>query len=296
MKFWRALTWLVPIATLIPLAAFAYRVATLDFSAYFSDVAFAGLLVVVGIPNLVILAASTAAALQAGRRPMLALIAVSAIWAWQLSSLVWSSQFWDSHERAYYLLLTAIPGTVAGGLAIWGLLILRRSNRAVAITSSILLLLPVVSTAGGLVNFAVVAARDCPAGPAVDLTFTGLENAHFTTSCGIPTDAATLAGCNLGTATVSLFSFDEWDLQFLYSATPVTSDAMPRLAPYLMVGGNTTYGGPSAGTAPTWKGSYAFDAGSQCSGTVSADLYPSTGRDAGSVHVSGHFAAPGSGL
>ena len=292
MRYWRALLWIVPISTLIPLADFAYLVATLNFSAYFSDVKFAGLLVLVGIPNLVILAASVGGAVQARKRPLVALIAVSAIWAWQLSPLAWSGLLWDSHTRPY-LLLTTIPGTIAGGLAVSGLVMLRRTSKAIAISAAILLLVPVVSTGGGLVNFAVVAARDCPAGPPVDLTFSGLENAHFTTSCGIPTGVSTLAGCHFGEADITLpLNFAEWDLQFRYSDTVVTSGGTPNYGPYLIVGGNTTYGGTSGGISPTWNGTYAFDAGSECSGSVKADLYPPTGPGAGSVHVSGHFAAP----
>ena len=291
MRYWRALLWMVPIATLVPLGDFAYLVATLDFSAYFSDVKFAGLLVIVGIPNLVILAASAGGAAQARKRPLVALIVVSAIWAWQLSPLVWSSLFWDSHSRPYLLLMT-IPATLAGSLAVWGFIMLRRASKAIAIWSAILLLVPVVSTAGGLVNFAVEAARDCPAGPPVDLTFSGLENAHFTTSCGIPTGVATLAGCHFGEADITLLNFDEWDIQFRYSDRPVTSDGTPNHAPYLIVGGNTTYGGPSDGDIQTWNGTYAFDPGSECSGSVNANLYPPAGPRAGSVHVSGHFEAP----
>lgn len=292
MRYWRALLWLVPIATLIPLADFAYQVATLDFSAYFSDVKFAGLAALLGAPNLVILAASLGGAVQARKRPLVALIVVSAIWAWQLSPLAWTSLFWDSHTRPSYLLLTAIPGAIAGGLAVWGLLLVRRSSKAIAISSAILLLVPVVSTAGGVVNFAVMAARECPVGPAVDLSFSGLENAHFTSSCGIPTGIATLAGCHFGEADVTLMNFDEWNIEFTYSEKPVTSDGTPNHAPYLIVDGNTRYGGPSDGASQTWKGFYAFDVGSQCSGSVNADLYPPTGPGAGSVHVSGHFAAP----
>lgn len=292
MRYWRAVFWMLPASTAVPLAVAAYQLLTTNFSAYFGDFELAVLLLLVALPNLVILVASVAGAVLSMRnRPLPALVISAAIAAWGLTTIAWTGSFWDSHSRPSHLLLFAVPGSVALVLGVWGWLLLRASNQTVAVISGIFLVIPVIGAAGGTIAYAVEAARDCPPGPAVDLTFSGLENAHFTTSCGIPQGGvAALAGCTELKADVGLFNGNSWNIELVFRSQPVTAEALPYLAPYLIVGSNTSYGRGPAG----WIGSYSFDPGSHCAGTVDAEMYP-TGRgpEAGYVHVVGHFAAPG---
>jgi hypothetical protein len=289
MRVWRWSLWLLPLATLIPLGYFVYELATLDYSAYFAGVSAALLIVLVGVPNVVILGMSVVAALVAWRnRPLTSLVIVAAICAWQLSPIVWSPEFWRVHERAAHLLLFAVPGVVAGLVGLTGLLLLRDRKALVAGVVAGLLLLPIASSAAGLVAYRVEVARECPAGPAIDLTFSGLETAHFTTSCGKPSDITTLAGCTSYAAALEMFDWQSWDLSFQYSDAPVTADKFSFWAPYLIVGANTSYGGPYG-----WSGMYRFDEGKRCEGSVDADLFAGAGANGGRhVHVSGRFAAP----
>ena len=289
MKYWRLSLWLVPIATLIPLGVFAHDLLTNDFSAYFGNVELAGLVVVLGVPNLVILGTSVFGAVEAwkGRAPV-ALVVVGAVCAYQLSPLAWSGGFWDAHQRGTYLVNFAVPGAVAGLLGIWGWLLLRNSNRTAVVIAAVLLLAPVASLAAGGASYAINVARDCPPGPSVNLSVSGLENAHFASSCGIPSGVASLSGCTTYQARVGLVSLEEWSLSFVPYSRTVTSGEFPYWAPDLIVGGNTSYGGSYG-----WKGSYTFDSRNHCAGTVDADLFaaPGGGRG-GSVHISGSFEAP----
>lgn len=289
MKLWRAMLWLLPLSTAIPLSVFFYRLATTDFTAYFGGVALVGLVMLLGFPNLVILAGSVVGAVRAHRgRPLTAVVVCAVACAWQLSGVFWSSEFWDAHERPGYLLLFATPGAVAGLLGLQGWLLLRNVNRTVAVITVVCLLLPVASAAGATASYVDSVRRDCPPGPEVDLTFTGLENAHFTTSCGIPKGSATLAGCTSFHAAVGLQDMSgSWNLDFNNSASSVTSDQAPHSAPYLLVGAEAAYGGPFG-----WSGSYAFDPNSHCSGHVDARLFTSNGPASGSVHVTGRFETP----
>ncbi len=289
MKYWRLSLWLVPIATLIPLGALIHDLTTTDFSAYFGNVELAGLIVLLGVPTVVVLVASVFGAVAASKgRPLVALIIVGGVCAYQLSPLAWTGAFWDAHQRGAYLLNFAVPGTVAGLLGIWGWLLMRGSSRTAVVIAAVLLLAPVASLAAGGASYAVAIARDCPPGPSVDLTVSGLENAHFASSCGIPNGVASLSGCSTDEARVGLVSVSEWSLSFVPYSRTVTSDEFPYWAPDLIVGGSTNYGG-SLG----WKGSYTFDSRNHCAGTVDADLFaaPGGGRG-GSVHVSGSFEAP----
>jgi hypothetical protein len=288
MKYWRLSLWLVPIATLIPLGIFIHDLTTTNFSAYFGDVELAGLLVLVGVPSLVILGTSVVGAVAALKgRPLVSLVIVAAVCAYQLSRLAWSAAFWDAHERGPYLVSFALPGTVAGLLGIWGWLLLRNSSRTAVVIAAVLLLAPVASLAAGGASYAITIARDCPPGPSVDLSVSGLENAHFASSCGIPSGVASLSGCTTDRAAVGLVDVTEWSLSFVIYSRTVTSDEFPYWAPYLIVGGNTSYGGGSG-----WKGSYAFDSRNHCAGTVNADLFATPGGRGGSVHISGSFEAP----
>jgi hypothetical protein len=288
VKSWRLSLWLVPIATLIPLGIFIHDLTTTDFSAYFGNVELAGLIVLLGVPSLLILGASVVGAVAASKgRPLVALAIVAAVCAYQLSPLAWSGAFWDAHQRGPYLVSFALPGTVAGLLGIWGWLLLRNSSRTAVVIAAVLLLAPVASLAAGGASYAVTIARDCPPGPSVDLSVSGLENAHFASSCGIPSGVASLTGCTTDRATVGLVSVNEWFLSFVPYSRTVMSDEFPYWAPDLIVGGNTNYGGGFG-----WKGSYTFDSRNHCAGTVDAVLFATPGGRGGSVHISGSFEAP----
>ena len=289
MRLWRPLLWLLPMATLVPLGFFAYQLATTDFTAYFGNVKLVTLVLLLGIPNIVVLAASVVGAVQAFKnRALVALVIVAVVCAWQLSPIVWVPGFWREHERAANLALFAVPGAVAGLLAVSGLFLLRHRNRTTALLVAVLLLVPVLSSVAGVVAYGASVVRQCPSGPELDLTFSGLEQEHFTSSCGIPSGVATLAGCTLYKASMEMFDAQSWDISFNYHEGPVTSDAFPYFAPYLIVGATTAYGG-----ALGWRGEYAFDTGRHCSGTVDAYLFATIGGgDGRHVHVQGRFAAP----
>jgi hypothetical protein len=283
VRYWRALLWLLPLATAIPLGIFVYQLITSDFSAYFGGVKLVGLIFVLGIPNIVILGASVTAAMIALRgNPVAALVVLAAVSAIQLTMLLWSPEFWDAHGRPEYLVAFAVPGTVAWLLGISGVVLLHDSNRLAAMIAAGLLLVPVLSSAGAVVNY----GQGCPSGPSVDLTFSGLENAHFTSSCGTPRSGSTLAQCTSNDVTLELFDWGWWSLSFHPYSRTVTSDEFPSWAPSLIVGVHTGYGGP-------WTGSYTFDPSNHCAGTVDANLrVPGGSPQSGYVHVSGHFEAP----
>jgi hypothetical protein len=289
MRLWRPLLWLLPMAALVPLGLFAYQLATTDFTAYFGDVKLAGLVVLVGIPNILVLVASVVGAVQAFKnRPLVALVIVAVVCAWQLSPIVWLPGFWRAHERVANLVQFAVPGAVAALLALTGLLLLRDRSRTTAVLVTVLLLLPVLSSVAGVASYEASVVRLCPSGPELDLTFSGLEQEHFTSSCGIPSGVSTLAGCTVYQASMEMFDPQSWDISFNYHEGPVTSDAFPYFAPYLIVGATTAYGGPLG-----WRGEYAFDTGKHCSGTADAYLFATIGGGDGRyVHVHGRFAAP----
>jgi hypothetical protein len=289
LKYWRALLWLLPLATAIPLGVFAYKLATTDFYSYSGGKELAGLVEQLGVPYTVILVAAAVGAMLASKgRPLVALVIAASVCAWQLSAFAWTWQFWDPHVRPEYLAVFAVPGAVSGVIGISGLVLLRRSNWAVLLLVAVLLVTPILSSAGGVMSYRAAAAKNCPPGPSVDLTFSGLENAHFSTSCGIPDAVPPLAKCTTYVlVTVQLFDSTSWNLGFHPYSRTVTSGEFPEWGPSLSVGSWADYGGPSH-----WKGSYTFDPDGRCAGTVDAYLFSAASAE-GSVHVTGRFVVAG---
>jgi hypothetical protein len=108
VRYWRALLWLLPLATAIPLGIFVYQLITSDFSAYFGSVKLVGLIFLLGIPNVVILGASVTAAMITLRGNLVAaLVILAVVSAIQLTMLMWSMSVGQlDGERA--------PGTAPG--------------------------------------------------------------------------------------------------------------------------------------------------------------------------------------
>ena len=282
MRLWRVLVWLVPVAALVPLTDAAYRIATFDPSVYFAGVSLVATILLVAIPNGVIFVAAVVGAVLAPRHPRAPMVIAAGSAVYQLTLLPWQPAFWDWHERATLFVYTALPGTIAAVVAVSGIILFARSSRVAAVITAALLLLPAFS--GAAATAARVHAKNvyCPSGPAIDLTFSGAENAHFTTSCGIPAGISTLAGCTDYHVALEMWDWISWDLEF-----PAAYAKRANNGPYLIVGGNTGYG------MDHWSGDYSFDPGNGCAGTIDADLYSGSGPNAARVHVSGRFQAPG---
>jgi hypothetical protein len=289
VRYWRASLWLLPLATAVPLGVLVYEVVTNNVSSYDAARRRTELFLQLGVPNLVLLAAAVAGAILGWKgRKLIALLIVGAVCAWQISPLVWSWEFWDPHVRPEYLAVFAVPGAIAGLLGLWGLVQLRNSNLIVALVVGLLLVTPVLSSAYGVVQYRARAAADCPPGPPVDLTFSGLENAHFTSACGIPgVPPASTACTSYSIVGLQLFDWTSWTLAFRPYGRTVTSGEFPQWAPMLTVGSTTEYGGTNG-----WRGSYTFDPGIGCKGSVDADLFATAGDAQQSVHVSGRFETP----
>jgi hypothetical protein len=288
---WRILVCLVPISFLPAIVAVASGVFQLAPQAGDSLIQLsiaANLLVIAAL--LVSLWFSAAAGVSVIRgRPVSALVTLGVVAAvWLLAGL------WPGHLRILYFQLLALPGAVAFVVALLGLPhVLRLADRRMAVTVLILLALPPLTFGAIRADLAVYYARDCPAGPEIDLTVSGLESAHFNRACDLPLSGTELTGCRNGTATVGLLTWDgPWFLIF-YSVVrgTVTSDKTPYLAPYLLVSGNLSYGGPIG-----WRGSYTVDG--VCRGHIDADLFGALAAGqtyAGSgppVHLQGTWDTP----
>ena len=152
MKLWRLSLWLLPVATLIPLGDFVYGLTTIDLNAYFGEFDLVVLFILLGIPNATILVASAIGADMARtNRPVPALVIAASTSAWQLWPLAWKPEFWSSHDRGWYLLLFALPGTVAFLLGLSGLALLRNHNRKLTLGVGAILAFPVFSSAAFVV-------------------------------------------------------------------------------------------------------------------------------------------------
>jgi hypothetical protein len=292
MKPWCWALWLLPVAALIPLGLFLYSLVTADWSVYFGEVQLVGTIFLLGVPASIVLAASVVGAVFGWRRqPLVPLLTAAIVWASQLTLVPLSPDFYFPRDRVLSPLI--LPGIVAGVLALWGLLLLRHSNRGVVVIVIVLLLTPILSFAWSLARYSA-SADACPPGPAIDITFTGIENAHFTKSCGTAGRVSTQQGCSDFFVIIEMFDGDYWYLTFDRPGVSATSDQSPKSGPTLNVGSHTTYGGGLG-----WNGSYSFDAGNRCAGTIDADLSSAITGPRGTyvgpgkpVHVSGHFDAP----
>lgn len=296
-QIWNWLVWLVPLSFMVPIALGVWSITSanwsnLDFMSGFAVVFLAGT-----VAQMVVLFAISigATALAMTGRTNVAQLTLAA-----LGAVVLSSSFWPGLYAAPYSLLLALPGAVAVLIALAGLLLQwRRVHWLLSLAVVALLLVPVVSFAASRQSAANYFANDCPPGPAVDLTFSGLESGHYTRSCGLPLSGRELTGCTNGSVTVGLLAGNNltgntvWHLTLpAHGQTRVSSDEN-RAAPSLLVGQNKSYGGSYG-----WRGYYVFD--SACSGNIDADLASivtdRTGRTylgpGPPVHVRGHFAAP----
>jgi hypothetical protein len=291
---WRLLVWLVPISFIAPLSALIWLIVQAVPTAGSPWVQISIIFTVSTIGGLLpLLAASVVAGVFAmkGRQDvaMLLLCGVSAV--------LLPVAFWPGAWQPPFTWLMALPAGIAFVLALLWLYQIRHGNRGVAIAAVILLAVPVVSFGGVRAYMAVWLAQQCPAGPAVDLTVTGMESAHFSQACGLPLKYPELTGCRSSTATVGLPTGDTfWFLEIQASGPgTVTSEKYPNAAPSLSVGTNKSYGGPWG-----WRGNYVVDA--PCRGSIDADLYSATSdpttheyRGPGPpVHVKGHWETPSS--
>lgn len=294
MRYWRRLLWLLPASIAVPLGLFVYSLLYFDSSAYFAGVQLVGAIGLIVLPNLLFLGLAVFGAFAAQRQyrlPAFAVLVVVYILA--LSPLFWSPEFWSPRQRPGFLLLYAVPGTVAGLLAVGGIGLLRTNGRLFLGAAIALLLVPVFSFVVALADHETGVQRACPPGLPLSLSFKGAETAEFTNSCGVPSNGTYLQGCTSNGVTVVLYDGDWWYLTFNRPAAFVTSGNWPGESPRLTVGA-VSYGG-----YPGWKGSYSFDPGDTCSGTVDADLFGERSDLRGTflgpgppVHVSGHFTAP----
>jgi hypothetical protein len=282
MRLWRAIVWLVPVSALIPLTDAAHRLATFDPSAYFAGVTLVATILLIVIPNGIIFVVGVVGAWLARTHPRTPMVIAAASAVYELTLLPWQPEFWDWHFRAEVIVYTALPGVLAAAIAISGIVLFARSSHVAPVVAAALLLVPAFSGTGAMVQRVEAKASYCPPGPDIDLTFTGAENAHFATACGIPSGVTTLAGCTDTHVGVEMWDWISWDLFF-----PAANIKRADNGPYLIVGGNTSYG------MADWSGDYSFDPGNECAGTVDADLYSGSGSDRAHVHVQGRFQAPG---
>jgi hypothetical protein len=291
---WRLLVWLVPISFLAPIGAVTWALVQAAPSAgnAFTQISIFFELLAIGALALFFFASVVAGGFAIKGRPSVGLVVLGVVSAFFLPPA-----FFPGALRTPLIWLIALPGAVAFVVALLGLLQLRRADRPLAVAVGILLALPVVSLGGFRAYFAVYYARDCPAGPVVDLTISGTESAHFSRACGLPLSGSELTGCrNGGDATVGLLSADgPWFLELsAYGQGTVTSEKSPIAAPRLLVNFNQSYGGPYG-----WQGYYSVYG--PCVGYIDADLYGAvTGGTGGQtdrgpgppVHVKGRWETP----
>jgi len=288
MKVWRLALWLIPLAALYPLGYAVHYVATIDPNQYFAGVDIAVIYIFLIVPNAAIFAFSAAGALLARRgHPRVALLIAAAIAACQLAStavLGWT--LWDYGSQVGALVLYGAAGAVAWLVSLWGLHILRPAPVVFTVLVIGLLAVPLVGAGGAVGARYAAVTLECPGGPEVDLTFSGLESAHFTSTCAKP-DSHALVGCtNWDVKLMFTKDLQYWNLAIYWYDGPVTS-TQSRPAPELRIGEGHGYGGSYG-----WAGQYTFDPGRHCSGTIDALLYAmKDDPSAGGVRVVGRFLA-----
>jgi len=278
------MTWLLPVACLIPLGSLAARTATdvnlpastaMRTAGIVLDLIWAG-------SQVVFLVFGVVAAILARRgADRAAIVVLAAICAAALSGL--PPLGWTDLTGPDFNPVLAVPGFVAAGLAVLGLPLLPGGPILVLVAVAALFAVPTVSIVHGETSKAQYYANDCPPGPSMNLDLSGATSGHYTTACGLPRSGTELTGCGSGTVLVSFF--DGQSVRSLelppWRAGVTVRSGRPGIAPTL-VSRDREYGGEFG-----WSGRYTFD--SACTGRIDADLYG--GRGGGSpVHVTGRFA------
>jgi len=287
MRYWRWALWLIPLAALYPLGYGVHYVATIDPNQHFAGVDIFAMYILLIVPNAAFFAFSAAGALLARRgHARVALVIAAAIAACVLASAATlGSSLWDYDRSLEALLLYGAAGAAAWPVSLWGFYLIRPTPAVLAILLVCLLAVPVVGAGGAVATRYAGMGRACPPGPEVDLTFTGMESAHFASTCG-KSDPHALAGCTNWDVTLQFTkNLRYWLFSIVWREGTVTSGPSYAPAPELSIG-DRFYGRDYG-----WTGQYTFDPGRHCSGTIDATLY-SGNRSAGGVHVVGRFLAP----
>jgi hypothetical protein len=281
---WRSLTWLLPVACLIPLASLAARMATDVILPAPSGLRTVGIvfdLLWAGSQIVFLVLGVTAAILARRGADSAAIVVLAAICAAALSGL--PPLGWTDLTSPDFNPVLAVPGFVAAGLAVLGLPLLRGGPILVLVAVAALFAVPTVSIVHGEISKAQYYANDCPPGPSMNLDLSGATTGHYTVACGLPGSGTELTGCGSGSVLVSFFdgqSVQSLDIPPWRAGATVRSGG-PGIAPTL-VSRDREYGGEFG-----WSGSYTFD--SACTGQIDADLYGGPGGGS-PVHVTGRFA------